>query len=284
MNNVILYLDSKDAAANGLECSADYAYCVLVRTPAHSIDELLSRDTSDTGINAVLFRYIQDAESVSFILVDILYYRFIMSLVMLLSLRDKPEAMSLLIRVLDPVYDSMAREDVTTLLETPDINSIEKVLELIYEGIKAQDEDFSVMFCSKILEIRNELLGPSSEDIVASFYTDTSRVIPFSLSAGKREIEKIVGDDTFITTCNEGSAIFSHLQAMTPIIGDLEVFKSLNHFCTMVCSVFSEIFVKGEQNDLLDDTYKSIWTFIIKTRSSCFVPQKAYEKARRLLL
>lgn len=284
MNDLILYLDSKDALSAGFESSVDYAYCLLVRMPASSTNVFSLMNGTENSIDSIVFKLLQDKEMVSLILTDVLYYRFLMSIASVFAIHSQPSVMDLLIRSAAQVFDSMPRKEVTSLLEAPDFNSVERILDSIRGAAMALDEVLSIQLITRIREIQVRMYSGVSGDILNSFVRDSSSVIPFSLLTRKNEITRFVMDNRSIVTCNPNSYIFTQLKGVEVKGGELNLFKSINEFCVAICTVFSALLVDGKDDEELKDTYKIIWNFIIKTKSSCFLPYQAYDKARMLLL
>lgn len=284
MNDRIFYLDSKDALSAGFKNSADYAYCIFVRVPESPSNELPLRIEDGDRIDTTIFKLLKDKGTVSFLITDVLYYRYLLSIASLFAPLIQPDVMDLLIKAASQVYDSMSRDSVVSLLDAPEWATLEQVLDGIQSISIALDEVLSIKLFSRIREIHVNILEGDSEDFLHSFVKDASNVIPFSLLTRKKEITSFVSDSKEIITFNPESYILSHLNNVN-INGEQSAFyKSINDFCVSICSIFSALFVEGEESGELNDVYRNIWNFIIRTKSYCFLPKKAFDKARDLLL
>ena len=284
MNDLILYLDSRDALSVGLESSADYAYCILVKVPLSAINEISSKEEADNDINTAIYRFLQEKDSVSLILTDVLFYRFILSTAALFAIHGQPDVMGLLIKSTELIYNSMNREEILSFLDNHEISSVESVLEKIRNTAIAQDEMLSIRLVSRIKEIHAQLIGGDYGDLLQSFSRNADNVIQFSLMAQKSKITSFIADSKDVLTCNSQSSISSYVREGVVSESDNTLFQSINQFCVSICTIFSEIFVEGREDDELNEAYKNIWNFILRTKALCFLPSKAYEKARSLLL
>lgn len=283
MSNTVLYLDSSDALSAGFETSSDYAYCFMARMPLLSEEDLAAEPSSDDSINMFLSKYLYEKDAVSLVITDILYYRFILSVSSLFSVQGQQDVAGLIITSAQVVYESMSRDDVLSLLDTPNVSSIEKLLDLIQVTAEAQDEILSIKLKAKAREIQIGLYGTDSESIIKNFPKDSSRVISFSLMTSRQEFSRLPSGAREILTCHYNTQISSLLKEENIIESEPRYFKPMNDFCLAICTIFSAILIQGDEDKELDDVYKRIWSFILKTRSSCFLPNQAYNKTRTLL-
>lgn len=282
MNNMVYYLDSNDALFSGLNTSKDYAYCMLAQMSSLPSGECFSEDDPISALNEMIVRFVQNPESVSLFIADILYFRFMSSFVSVLAVPG--DTMSLLINAAEQVYISMKREDIISILETSDVSAVESVLEKIAATIKALDEERSIMLISRIHKVRDSFLFKDQEAFFKIFPKSANEILSFAFYSGKKAMDAIISDNKSIGICNPGSYVLSSLTEVVPNVEVSSAIKSMNSFCVSICNIFSTIFSEGVVSCDLDEAYKSIWSFIVKTRATCFVPPTAYEKARSLLL
>ena len=282
-NNKLFYLDSNDAKSIGFDVSRDYAFFFLANLPVKS--ELECRaDGRPILWEDEMAKLIRQSESVGFVITDILYYRFLLSISLLFSIGGQPDVLALLMTSAEQIFGTMQREDVWDLLDYPDLVKVESVIDDIITAAKAQNEVVAIPLSLKWRTIRMGLYGGDSDNVLAGFPKSDKLVVPFSLHANKKKLDDIVTSSQTISIVNRASSILSEYSNLDIMDGNEDVFKSIFVFCNSICTIFSALFVDGIVNDEINDAYKRIWTFLLRTKSSCFVPKSAFDKARELLL
>lgn len=281
-SNTQFYFDSSDAQSMGLSVSNDYDFLFIASLP-FPLEEGLEESKSLDMQNDMM-RLIRQSDSAGLVITDNLYYRFLLSVTMAFSMSGHAEVSSLLLSSAEQVFESLKRDDVRLLLNNPDASKVEETLGKIVIAASAQNEELAIQISAKYKNILNALWGETPDAVLSNFPKSEKMVIPFSLHANRSKFSEVIKDGEILTVANEMSAIKNIFPDITISVGDEGLFKSAFQFCDSVCTIFSALFVDGVESEELDETYKRIWSFILRTHSSCFVPKSAFEKARAVLL
>jgi len=281
-NNMLYYFDSVDAQSIDMPVSRDYAFIFMADLPAQAEKENLQGE--EDYLKSELTKLIRQSESVGFVITDILYYRFLLSISMLFSISDLPEASGLLISSAEKAFESMERDVLWDLLARPDVDRVEFVIDSIITAAIADNEVAATHLSKRWKTIQKSLYGVDSDNVLSGFSKSDRLVVPFSLHANKPKLDGIIKETPEISVSSSESQILKLYPKRVAQKGREEVFKSIFNFCDSICTVFSTIFIDGNESEDLDEVYKSIWAFLLRTKSSCFAPNSVYDKAKELLL
>lgn len=282
MNNMLYYFDSVDAQSIDMSVSKDYAFIFMANLPDHTETE--NHQGEEDYLKSELTKLLRQSESVGFVITDILYYRFLLSISLLFSISDQPAVSGLLISSAEKIFESMGRDDIWSLLVRPNVDQVEFVCDSIITAATADNEVTASHLLKKWKTIQKSLYGVDSDNVLSSFSKSDRLVVPFSLHANKTKLDEIIKDTPDISVSNRESQIFRIYPTKVVQKGREEVFESINNFCDSICTIFSAIFIDGKEGDDLDEAYKSIWAFLLRTKSSCFAPKNVFDKAKYLLL
>ncbi len=281
-NNTPLYLDSIDAQSLGVTVSRDYSFVFLANNsnmPSMNVSNHQGQSLGDE-----LARLILHPDSICFVITDILFYRFLLSVNMMFSIYGASEVSSLLISSSEKVFESMPRDEVWKLLDRPNVDLVESVLDEIVSEAKAEDDINAIPLLSKLRTIHTRLYGGNSDSVLSGFSKSASLVIPFSLYTNRAKINKVIGDAQKLAVINEKSLILKDHSDKIIVKGEVDEFESIYRFCDSICTVLKALFVDGMKDGNNDELYRRIWAFLLRTKSSCFLPTSAIDRAKELLL
>lgn len=284
MNNMFLYFDSADAQSIGWESSKNYELFFFANIPNCDKEDFMTDTDEKKEWDSEMIKLFQKPNIVSFVITDILYCRFLLSISALFSITENKELLSLLLSSAERVFESKDRAEVLKLISSPDPLMVEELLHEVVSASIAQDEMLAIGLSKRFNIIRDRLYGDDADSLLSSFEMSERMVAPFILRTSKKQIEDVIREGEVITVCNDASAIHSVFPTLVLEKEDERLFKSILTFSDAICSVFHALFVEGQKSEKLDDAYKKIWTLVLKTNSSCYVPQSAYDKAREVLL
>ncbi len=282
MNNKLFYFDSADAKSLDLTVSNDYAFSFIANLPLD--DDVNSLPGADESLEDKLTRLIRQSDSVGIFITDILFYRFLLSVTLSFSLSKQPEVSALLVSSSERIFDSMDRTAVWNLMNHPEIGTVESVFGEIVSAAQAENEIVAIPLFSKWRSIRAGLYSGDSINVLSGFSKTARMVSTFPLRVNKPKLEDVIKGSSEIIIANERSAILDFFPGITAIRGEQDVFNSLFKFCESICTIFSAIFIDGKKSEDLDDAYRRIWTFLLRSKSSCFVPSSVIKKAKEVLL
>lgn len=282
MNNKLLYFDSADAKSLGLTVSNDYAFNFIANIPW---DEGFDSRQGGGGLQEdELLKMIRQSESVGLFITDILFYRFLLSITSSFSISKQSDLLGLLVSSSERVFDSLDRTDVWRLMNHPDVAAVESVFKEIIDSAQAENEMTAIPLISKWRTIHTFLYSGEADIILSNFTKNSRMVDTFPLRTNQKKLEEVIRGNSEIVIANDNSPILQVVPGIAAIRGGEEVFNPLFRFCDSICTVFSAIFVQGEESEELDDAYRRIWTFLLRSKSSCFVPKSVINKAKEVLL
>lgn len=280
-NSVIFYLDSSDAAKARLNVSPDFAYCLLSRVPTDT--QLDAGMNSQEDVFRQMLRFLQTPESISFVFVDRRLYRYLMSIAALFRLQGRQEGMRIFVEASSQIYDSLEGDFLNRLLTNPDVSMVEYLLNEIRLFIIARYEEKALDIVPSIRELNSILYDNESESVIRSFQQSDENIIPFSLSSRKEQLVRLINPSDVIRVCNQDSMIRTLSQNQLNVV-EPQTFMHANDLCLTISNAFSDYLLKGMDDEENKSTYRRIWTFILKTHSSCYLSPRAYELARQALL